>query len=334
MSITWITIPEMDWTDSNHESLSQVGTTSASQYYNCHFQEYYYNGDEFFNHSFVVSYDSGLGYWTAPSLYGPTYLIGFYLFYTAFPWCATYTGPSFPTGYGARWEYPYEYVTVGGDATYEAECGSVYASAGPAGGTLYSPGSDQVPDPNAYVSARTDYFASDDSGTGGDPHYVGFDGDIFEYGGGQDHYLLYRDEYSVISAKHRFNTDPKYPLDQTFIREMCVRLRGQGSTKNYTISATRPLPAEPPFIAETDPAKLTKEEALPEKLRYITGDVLDITRLHHGGSLFVFSRMVYSGSIYHLNLRVIGKPTNATGVLGQTHLSPQHRQGHGTFKLG
>ena len=167
----------------------------------------------------------------------------------------------------------------------------------------------------------------------GEPHFLGFDGVEFEFHGKESRYLLFQDESIRIVSEFAYNTDPRYPLDYTFVSALDMRLIDGKENRELRITAKEPLPDSPLLTHERDETKVNKTEALVAEARFIEGEVLEIARFDHGGYSFLVSRMIYGGSVHHLNMGISGDVKEATGIMGQTCLPPALRKPNESFEI-
>jgi hypothetical protein len=161
----------------------------------------------------------------------------------------------------------------------------------------------------------------------GDPHFVGFDGKEFDFHGHVGNYILYQDNAINIIGRFKFNTDPGFPLDYTYISEM----RFQFGNQDITITERYHNKEIPYFEREKDKKRINKT-CLASPVRYISGEIEDVYYLRHKNNIFIVSLMDYNG-IKHLNLTVKGNPKNATGIIGQTRLPQNERKANESFEI-
>lgn len=149
---------------------------------------------------------------------------------------------------------------------------------------------------------------SNSGGGGGDPHFMGFDGVLFDFHGKQGScYNLYKD--SIVSVNAKFIKIK----NQTFIGKVSLAV----ADKKIVIASDNISP----FIIMLKHS--SRKNSLPRALHFIKGDMTDsyLLKLPHGN--IVVSRTILN-DIKHLNVMINIYSKKAGGIIGQT-LSKKRR---------
>lgn len=163
------------------------------------------------------------------------------------------------------------------------------------------------------------------SAAAGDPHFVGFDGERFDYHGEVGScYLIYDDKELRIEALF---SEP----DLNFAPHMA----GMTYMTKLNINGHEISPFDlDPYSEEEIQTKTGMARGLPEGVNFVVGRVFGMKILNFSKGQLIITSMDSAG--LHLNIAFILKTKyyETMGILGQTLLPKDRRQSNDMFKIG
>jgi hypothetical protein len=156
-------------------------------------------------------------------------------------------------------------------------------------------------------------------GGGGDPHFVGFDGNRFGFHGKPgNRYLLYKDENVKIIASFA-----KYKR-ATVMDSMRLQFI-DSQIQDITIRSTDDFKTIPSLWKSNDPRMLMVG------FKTFQGTTSHAYRLKVEGILFIIDKRTFPDGQEFMNLMVSGQPKWATGIIGQTIFPKKERKPNESF---
>lgn len=171
----------------------------------------------------------------------------------------------------------------------------------------------------------TSHFNMQLAAGAGDPHFVGFDGEGFEYHGEKNNdYLIYEDGELRIVAKFTEPDITQWPhlANMTFMTEL-------------DINGVKVTPEMLTQMSEYDiQVKTGLVRGIPEAVGFVQGNVVGVEVIDFSKGQLIITSMDSAGLHINLTFKIDQSiEFTATGILGQTLLPKEERKSNDTFKV-